>query len=59
MLDLTPISKSKEGSLLSKRSSVKVKDLENVRPVGNGGVIKGIPKEAEVGREGHIYQYTS
>ncbi|OJJ85772.1 uncharacterized protein ASPGLDRAFT_123810 [Aspergillus glaucus CBS 516.65] len=59
MLDLTPISKSKEGSLLSKRSSIKVKDLENVRPVGNGGVIKGIPKEAEVGREGHIYQYTS
>lgn len=59
MLDLTPISKSKEGSLLSKRNSVRVMDLENMRPVGNGGAIKGIPKEAEVGREGHIYQYTS
>ena len=55
MLDLTPISKSRQGSLLSKRSS---KALAQ-KPVDNGGIIKGIPKEAEIGREGHIYQYTT
>lgn len=54
MLDLTPVSKRK--SLLSKRSSKVVVDD---RPVDNGGDIKGIPKEAEVGREGHIYRYSS
>lgn len=59
LLDLTPLSKSKEGSLLSKKSSKAVMDMDYLKPVGNGGVIKGIPKEAEVGKEGHIYRYSS
>ena len=50
-LDLTPV--SKRDSLLSKRP------LQTDRPVDNGGDIKGIPKEAEIGKEGHIYKYTS
>lgn len=53
LLDLTPV--SKQGSLLSKRSSRALVD----KPVDNGGDIKGIPKEAEVGREGHIYRFSS
>lgn len=52
MLDLTPA--PKRGSLLSKYSG-KV----SFRPMDDGGEIKGIPQAAEVGREGHIYQYTS
>lgn len=49
-LDLTPVSKRE--SLLSKRPT------QTDRPVDNGGDIKGIPKEAEIGKEGHIYQYS-
>ncbi|RMJ23899.1 hypothetical protein PHISP_05238 [Aspergillus sp. HF37] len=47
MLDLSPI--SKQHGLLSRHIGRPVEDM--VRP----GRIKGIPKEAEVGREGHIY----
>lgn len=54
MLDLTPVSKRE--SLLSNKSS---KAVLNDRPVDNGGDIKGIPKEAEIGREGHIYRFSS
>ncbi|PYH89442.1 hypothetical protein BO71DRAFT_434783 [Aspergillus ellipticus CBS 707.79] len=52
MLDLTPA--PKRGGLLA-RYSGKV----SFKPMDDGGEIKGIPKAAEVGREGHIYQYTS
>lgn len=47
MLDLSPI--SKQHGLLSRHIGRPVEDM--VRP----GNIKGIPKEAEIGREGHIY----
>ncbi|PYH43561.1 uncharacterized protein BP01DRAFT_323250 [Aspergillus saccharolyticus JOP 1030-1] len=52
MLDLTPA--PKRGSLLSRYSG-----KFTFQPMDDGGEIKGIPQAAEVGREGHIYQYTS
>ncbi|RAL10900.1 uncharacterized protein BO97DRAFT_371870 [Aspergillus homomorphus CBS 101889] len=52
MLDLTPA--QKKGGLLAKYSG-----KASFRPMDDGGEIKGIPQAAEVGREGHIYQYTS
>lgn len=52
LLDLTP--RSESNSLLKKHSgSVRFK------PMDDGGEIKGIPAAAEVGREGHIYRYSS
>lgn len=52
MLDLTPV--SKRGSLLARYSG-----RFEFKSMDDGGEIKGIPKEAEVGREGHIFQYSS
>lgn len=48
MLNLTPI--ARKGSLVSKHSR-----NFSAPPITNGGHIKGIPRQAEVGREGHIY----
>lgn len=52
MLDLTPDPKKR--GLLSKYL-----DKFSFKPMDDGGPIKGIPKGAEIGREGHIYQYSS
>ncbi|GKZ56412.1 hypothetical protein AnigIFM49718_001659 [Aspergillus niger] len=52
MLDLTPV--SKRGSLLARYSG-----RFEFKSMDDGGEMKGIPKEAEVGREGHIFQYSS
>ena len=49
LLDLTPV--SRHDTLLSKRSRASNQPLR----VMKGKEIKGIPKAAEVGREGHIY----
>ncbi|PYI07467.1 hypothetical protein BO78DRAFT_366587 [Aspergillus sclerotiicarbonarius CBS 121057] len=51
MLDLTPA--PKKGSLLARYAG-----KFSFKPMDDGGEIKGIPKEAEVGREGHIYQHS-
>lgn len=48
MLELSPT--RREDSLLSKHIGVPI------NPIRRGKTIKGIPKEAEIGREGHIYQ---
>ncbi|KAJ6105609.1 hypothetical protein N7512_009126 [Penicillium capsulatum] len=50
LLDLTPV--SRHDTLLSKRAKVTNQPLH----VLQGKEIKGIPKAAEVGREGHIYR---
>lgn len=52
LLDLTP--RSENHSLL-KRHSGSIR----FRPMDDGGEIRGIPLAAEVGREGHIYRYSS
>ncbi|KAF5854951.1 hypothetical protein ETB97_010494 [Aspergillus alliaceus] len=52
MLDLTPV--AKRVSLLAKSSGRFSRE-----PIDNGGEIKGIPQAAEIGREGHIFQYSS
>ncbi|KAI9044476.1 uncharacterized protein KD926_001077 [Aspergillus affinis] len=52
MLDLTPGPKKK--GLLSRYLG-----KFSFKPMDDGGPIKGIPKEAEIGKEGHIYQYSS
>lgn len=52
MLDLTPGAKKK--GLLSKYLG-----KFSFKPMDDGGPIKGIPKGAEIGKEGHIYQYSS
>ncbi|PWY92579.1 hypothetical protein BO70DRAFT_357706 [Aspergillus heteromorphus CBS 117.55] len=52
MLDLTPA--PKKGSLLARYSG-----KFSFKPMDDGGEIKGIPQAAEVGREGHIYQYST
>ncbi|EPS29718.1 hypothetical protein PDE_04668 [Penicillium oxalicum 114-2] len=49
LLDLTPV--SRQDSLLSKRAKCTNQPLKVMKM----GAIKGIPKEAEVGREHHIY----
>lgn len=48
MLDLSPV--SKEDSLLAKHIGLSIDSIDR------GKSIEGIPKEAEVGREGHIYR---
>lgn len=48
MLDLTPGAKKK--GLLSKYLG-----KFSFKPMDDGGPIKGIPKGAEIGKEGHIY----
>lgn len=48
MLDLSPV--SKEDSLLSKHMEV------SIDPIDRGKRIEGIPKEAEIGRVGHIHR---
>lgn len=48
MLELSPV--SKEDSLLSKHSRTPINSIKR------GKSITGIPEEAEVGREGHIYK---
>ncbi|OJJ71972.1 hypothetical protein ASPBRDRAFT_55221 [Aspergillus brasiliensis CBS 101740] len=52
MLDLTPV--SKRGSLLARYSG-----RFEFKSMDDGGEIKGIPKEAEVGREGHIFHLST
>ncbi|PLB53042.1 hypothetical protein P170DRAFT_403801 [Aspergillus steynii IBT 23096] len=52
MLDLTPGPKKK--GLLSKYLG-----KFSFKPMDDGGPIRGIPKGAEIGKEGHIYQYSS
>lgn len=49
LLDLTPV--SRHDVLLSKRAKATDEPLQIMK----GKRIKGIPKTAEVGREGHIY----
>lgn len=48
LLDLTPVSRH---TLLSKRAEVANEPLRTMK----SKEIKGIPKAAEIGREGHIY----
>jgi hypothetical protein len=48
MMDLTP--GTKRDSLLSRFSG-----RFSFRPMDNGGEIKGIPREAEIGHDFHIY----
>ncbi|KAL4906141.1 hypothetical protein BDW74DRAFT_139076 [Aspergillus multicolor] len=48
MLDLTPV--NRRDSLMSRVSS-----RFSFKPMDNGGEIKGIPKEAEIGHDFHIY----
>lgn len=48
LLDLTPVSGHR---LLSKRAEAADESLHTMK----GKEIKGIPKAAEIGREGHIY----
>lgn len=50
LLDLTPV--SRHNTLLSRRAKATDEPLH----VMKGKEIKGIPKAAEVGREGHIYR---